>query len=345
MSFAKRFARQPRTWILAEMVTSLLVIGMLDFVTSYKFRLLPFYAGPIFVVAWFVGARSGIAAALFSGAIWWCSNWFGGDPDLHNWIQAWELPRHVGSFLVVAWIGSALRSKSDSAAARIALLEHSQQLEREIVNISENEQRRIGQDLHDGLCQYLAGLTCCASSLRDDLQKLQLRAEADTAGELAKLLQDAVVQTRDLARELVPTHVTDLGLVVALESLARSVTRLHGVTCTFQFHGRAASCDERAATQLYRIAQEAINNATRHGKARNIAISLDAPSHLMTLRVSDDGVGIPESLSTNGMGLAIMRCRARLNGSELRIERPKSGGTTISCTARANPEESEIATA
>ena len=138
-------------------------------------------------------------------------------------LEAWETSRHFGFFLIVALVGSALRTKSDIAADRIALLERSRRLEREIVNVSEAEQRRIGQDLHDGLCQYLAGLTCGASSLRDDLEKLDVRAEADTASELVKLLQDAVVQTRDLAHEFVPAQVNRLGLVLALESLAQSI--------------------------------------------------------------------------------------------------------------------------
>ena len=91
-------------------------------------------------------------------------------------IAVWEVPRHLGFFFLVALVGAALRTKSDIAAQRIGLLERSQRLEREIVNISETEQRRIGQDLHDGLCQYLARLTCSATSLRDDLQELMLQA-------------------------------------------------------------------------------------------------------------------------------------------------------------------------
>ena len=247
MSFSKRFAGQPRAWIIAEVAASLIVIAVLDFITGYQIRLLPFYAGPIFIMAWFCGKKWGFAAAFFSGLIWWCANWFTGEPDLNSWIQTWEISRHVGFFLVVAFAGSALRIKSDSAAERIALLEHSHRLEREVVNISDTEQQRIGQDLHDGLCQYLAGLTCAASSLRDDLQKLHLQAEAGTADELARLLQDAVVQTRDLARKLVPAHIDRLGLILALELLADWVTRLHGVTCTFAFHGATPDCDEHTA--------------------------------------------------------------------------------------------------
>ena len=344
MSFSKSFAQQARAWIVAEALASLAVIAVLDLITSYRIRLLPFYAVPIFILAWFCSRTWGIATALLSGVIWWSVNWTTGDPDLHSAIAAWEVTRHVGFFLMVAVVGAALRNKSDIAAHRIALLEHSQRLEREIVNISEAEQRRIGQDLHDGLCQYLAGLTCCASSLRDDLQKLHLPTEADTADELARLLQDAVVQTRDLARRLVPAHIDRLGLVLALELLAHSVTRLHGVNCTFARHGEVPNCDQHTAIHLYRIAQEAINNATRHGQAKNIVISLDAADHLMTLCISDDGGGISESHS-EGTGLTIMRYRARLVGGELTIGRRNGTGTTLSCSATTNSQGREIATA
>jgi signal transduction histidine kinase len=331
---AQSFAQQPRGWIFAEMAAILAVIGVLDFVITNELHLFIFYTGPIFVVAWFCGRKLGILTGAFSGVVWWYANWLSGDPVLHGWFQAWDMFRHIGFFLIVAWVGSALRVKSDIAAERIALLEHSHRLEREIVNISEAEQRRIGQDLHDGLCQNLAALSCAAESLRDDLQKLHLRAEAGSAGELADLLRDAVAQTRDLSRELVPAHVAHMGLVLALESLAQSVSHLHGVSCRFQFHGPPPNCDERAAMHLYRIAQEAINNATRHGKARTIVISLDAAGPWMTLRVLDDGLGISESVSPCGMGLAIMRYRARLSGGELSVARRNNGGTMISCTAK-----------
>ena len=208
MSSPEKFARQPRALIVAEMAATLFVIAAFDFVTDYKIRLGSLYAVPVFVLAWFCGKKWGIAAAVSANLIWWYVNWTTGDPILHSSIGVWETSRHVGFFLIVALVGSALRTKSDIAADRIALLERSQRLEREIVNVSEAEQRRIGQDLHDGLCQYLAGLTCGASSLRDDLQKLDLRAEAKTASELVMLLQDAVVQTRDLARRLVPADVS-----------------------------------------------------------------------------------------------------------------------------------------
>lgn len=341
MRIVDRFSRQSRGWILAEMLGALIIIGVLDFTTSYEFRLLPLYAGPIFIVAWFFGKRLGLVMATISAVVWWSANWFNGDPDLRGWFQSWEVTRHVGFFLIVGWTGAALRAKSEIAAGRIALLEHSRRLENEIVNISEAEQRRIGQDLHDGVCQVLAALSCSATSLRGELEKRNLKAEARKAGELASLLQGAVVETRDLARSLVPAHVSDVGLTLALEALTQSVSRLHGVNCTFESVGGDAGEDEQVATHLYRIAQEATSNAINHGKAKNIALSLAAESNRLTLQISDDGIGIPSVPSRKGMGLPVMQYRSRLINGELVIERPEEGGTRICCTAPVAREQNE----
>src|SRR5262245_38063031 len=193
MNLTENFGRQPRALIVAEMAAVLLVIAVLDSVTDFKIPLASFCSVPIFVLAWFCGINWGITAASSASIVWWYVKWSTDDPILQGSSGAWATSWRFGFFLIVALVGSALGRKSDIAAKRIDLLEHgSRRLEREVVSISESEQRRIGQDLHDGLCQYLAGLTCGASSLRDDLEKLHVRSEADTAGELVKLLQEAV---------------------------------------------------------------------------------------------------------------------------------------------------------
>ena len=328
------------------MVLALLVIGVLDFSTGAQVRLLPFYAGPIFVVAWFWNKRTALLFALASGIVSLTADWLTNDPDLRGWFKIWEITRHLSSCVVVSLIASILRQKHDSAAARIALLEHSQRLEREIVGIRDAEQSRIGQDLHDGLCQYLAALTCSATSLSDDLQKLRLKNEAEAAGELAELLQQAVVQTRDLARGLVPAHVRQMGLPLALESLAQSVSRLNGIKCTFEFRGESRTFEDRVARNLYRIAQEAINNAIRHGKAGQIGILLESGRSVVKLQVRDDGTGLNTSTANfSGMGLDIMRYRANQNGGELRIHRSPTGGTIVSCNAPISDEATEVAAA
>ena len=178
--------------------------------------------------------------------------------------------------------------------------------------------------------------------VRGDKGRLLSAYGADTAGELVKLLRDAVVQTRDLAHGLVPAQISRMGLVLALESLAQSVARMHGLTCSFQFHRGSPNWDEQTATHLYRTAQEATNNATRHGKARNILVFPDAADQSISLRVLDDGVGISASYP-EGMGLTIMRYRARSIGGELTIKPRNSAGTTVLCTARTDFQANEIA--
>jgi len=345
---SKSFARQPRSVILIEMIAALIFIAVVDYLSGSSIRLLPFYAVPIFVVAWFIDKKTAVTFAVFAGLLSLTADWLDNDPDLVGWIRIWEVTRHLGSCVCVALVASLLRSKSDSAAARIALLEHSQQLEREIVGISDAERCRIGQDLHDGLCQYLAALGCSATSLRDDLEKLKLKQEAGAAGELAELLQDAVVQTRDLARSLIPAQVGRMGLVSALESLSQSVARLQGVECAFEFNGSSKTYEDHSARHLYRIAQEAISNAIRHGGARKIVVSLKTTERLTVLRIQDDGVGLKASAANDpgmGMGLNIMRHRASQSGGVLRIEEPPGGGTLVSCTVATGHEISQVAAA
>ena len=344
MSFTNRFAQQGRALISTELSILILLIGVVDFNTGYEVSMSIFYGIPILVCAWFCTKKDAILIALFAGLVWWWADVQAGHPYLNNWQEGWETCVRLAYFIFIAIGGSSLSEQRDVAAGRIALLEHSQRLEREIIGISEREQRRIGQDLHDGICQHLAALGCAAAALRGDLDKLNLPAEAKVAGELSKLLQDAVVQTRDLARGLAPVHLDKADLALALEDLALSVARLQGINCRFETTGPSKTYEEISAMHLYRIAQEAINNATKHGKARTITLSLNANDEMTTLRIADDGTGISKTEpSGRGMGLSIMNYRARLSGGELQIEELKTGGTVVSCTLDATkPKIDEV---
>src|SRR5947209_17924178 len=119
MSLTKAFARQPRRWIFLEMSAALVLIGVLDRVSGYQIRLLPFYAGPIFVVAWFCGKKPSLVAGLLAGVISLGADWLDNDPDLQGWTQGWEILRHLGSCLAISLVGSALRAKRDITTARI----------------------------------------------------------------------------------------------------------------------------------------------------------------------------------------------------------------------------------
>jgi signal transduction histidine kinase len=275
-----------------------------------------------------------------AGITWWWADVQAGHPYLRSWMEAWEVFVCCGFFIITAIGTAAVKEQRDASASRIALLEYSQRLEREIIGISEREQERIGQDLHDGICQYLAALSCSAASLKSDLEGHDLVAEARVADELARFLRDAVVQTRNLARGLVPVQMDEAGLASALEELTASATRLLGIRCVYESAGAPLIRDNAVAMHLYRIAQEAINNATKHGGATNVLVSFIADGKATTLRIADDGAGISKTAAgSDGMGLGLMHYRARLVGGELSIEEPHAGGTVVSCGIPLRGEE------
>lgn len=203
-------------------------------------------------------------------------------------------------------------------------------LEAEILRISEREQRRIAQDLHDGLGQELTGAWCLCEGLRKDLES-ESSAAAEGAARLSKLLKSAVAHTRSLARGLHPVAAEPDGLMVALRELAERAEALFRVECEFKCEPPVRLADERVATHLYRIAQEAVTNAIKHGRAKRIEIALTATPELMMLAVSDDGVGFLEVARGPGLGMQIMTHRAGLVGGTLLVQHREAGGVKIVC--------------
>lgn len=205
------------------------------------------------------------------------------------------------------------------------------ELEREILAISEREQRRLGHDLHDDLCQQLAGIEFLSQRLASALAaRPAVRAQAR---EIAQMVQRAMTQTRELARGLSPVRLEAEGLTDALNELAAGTSKVFGCDCRCRCDPPVLMPDHTVAIHLYRIAQEAVSNAVKHGKARRIEISLTAHGHSVTLTVNDDGVGIPRKLPRRkGMGLRIMRYRAEVIGGALQVEPDPGGGTRVVCT-------------
>ena len=231
MRFPAAFRRQAPWSIFAETSLLLIPIAIFDYSTGYEVSLSLLYCIPIIVVTWCCDRNWGLLMALIASITWWWADVQAGHPYLRSWLEAWEAFVRCNFFIITAIGASAVKHQHDATASRIALLEYSQGLEREIIGISEREQERIGQDLHDGICQTLAALSCSAASLKCDLDAHGLAAEARVADELAALLRDVVSQTRNLARGLVPVQMDEAGLASALEELAASSTKLLGIRC------------------------------------------------------------------------------------------------------------------
>ena len=206
-------------------------------------------------------------------------------------------------------------------------------LEREILEISDREQARIGQDLHDGLCQQLVSLGFDNNSLEQQLAA-HARPEVAAAQKMGKVLDDAIAEARALSRGLFPVQLEADGLSLALRQLAAGVCARARVHCRVDCPEPVLVRDNTVATHLYRIAQEAVNNAVKHSRAGSILIELKTSQNRIELKVSDNGIGIPVSRPpTGGMGLHIMNYRAQAIGGTLNIERAARHGTVVSCSA------------
>ena len=206
-------------------------------------------------------------------------------------------------------------------------------LEKENLEISEREQRRIGQDLHDGLCQHLAGIEMLSQVLAKKLAPSAKSASA-RATDIAAAVREAISQTRLLARGLSPVTLESEGLMSALTELALNTEKMFRVRCDFICGEIVKFDDHAAATHLFRIAQEAVSNAIKHGRAKKLSIQLDEGPEHVCLSVTDNGGGFPEKFSQGkGMGLRIMQSRIGMVGGTLMIENSRGGGVCVTCTA------------
>jgi two-component system, NarL family, sensor histidine kinase NreB len=205
-------------------------------------------------------------------------------------------------------------------------------LEEAILRISDREQRRLGQDLHDGICQHIAGIELMIEALEQQLGK-KSKADAARANDIASHVRETIRETRLLARGLSPVEFEPNGLMSALKELATTIQHMFRINCVFECKEEVLITNNAAATHLFRIAQEAVSNAIRHGKARRVTIQLENSADHVWLRVRDNGVGLPAQPSPNkGMGLEVMKYRAATIGGTLSIEPNPEGGTVVICS-------------
>jgi PAS domain S-box-containing protein len=204
-------------------------------------------------------------------------------------------------------------------------------LECEILEISDREQARLGQDLHDSLCQKLVSAAFDNNALKRRLASREL-PETALVQQVATVLDDAITEARTMARGLFPVQLETDGLHVALQQLAASVHARFAIDCQARCDESVVVPDNAFATHLYRIAQEAVSNAVKHAKATNISIQLERTGGFIELRVADNGVGIPLPIkSRTGLGLHTMEYRARTIRGVLNVSPGPSGGIIVSC--------------
>ena len=224
-------------------------------------------------------------------------------------------------------------------------LTEQKRLEREVVEISAQERQRLGQELHDGLGSHLTGVALSCRALARRLEKGKPVAKGDI-GEIARLVQEGAEQARMLSRGLNPIALTDQGLAAALAELAATVQKLSGVACLFEDGEDVPPQDSETTLHLYRIAQEATNNAVKHARPRHVWIRLAREAHALRLTVRDDGVGLPPSLdAASGIGRRVMAYRAHQIGAAFALQDAPGGGALATVTLPLSPADRALGAA
>ncbi|NLH74864.1 MAG: PAS domain S-box protein [Verrucomicrobia bacterium] len=216
------------------------------------------------------------------------------------------------------------------------------QLERQVLDASDQERQRIGRDLHDSLGGSLGGLAMVAMALAQTLSEAPPEHSA-MAREIVDGINDTLRQARSIARGLCPVGLSACGFVAGLQDLARNVQQRHAIPCLVRVSGEIVVNDDSVASHLFQIIGESVNNAIRHSGAKKIEIRVRQRGQQIAVEVQDDGIGLPKNVEhSSGMGLRIMRYRADILGARLVFRSPRKGGTVVSCLLRVSPRESKV---
>lgn len=294
----------------------------------------------VMVAAAFGGFGPGLLATAL-GAV--CDAYFFMEPfnrmQLNTTDESLRLGLFVAEGIFISLICARMKSARHAAEEYAA---EAHELEGQLLEISEAEQRRLGHDLHDGLGQQLTGIALMTRRLQEMLTCVAPPA-AEEASKVCALAKGAVEWTRDLCRSLSPPTLESAGLAGALHELAAHAEAMFHVECDFEQHGETNGVKLPASVHLYRIAQEAVSNAVRHGHAQQIRVRLENVGDTILMQIDDDGAGIePPAPSTNGMGLKIMKYRARMIGAAIEVSRRAEGGTRVACRYRPVIDRSTI---
>jgi signal transduction histidine kinase len=337
--WSKRFEQKSRGWMVAISLFIVVAVGAVDFATGSEISFAVFYLLALGLAAWFVGMRFAVFISVLSVVVSLAGDLATGGRYSNRVVPWWNASIVLVFYLVVVWLLVKLRGLYGDLEARVkertqALTQEMaerQRIERELLEISEREQRRIGRDLHDSLGQHLTGVALAGQVLEGKLATRGVPEAAD-ASQMVELVQEGISLSRKMAKGLHPIDIEADGLMQALEELAAISCDLFRVSCEFECDSPVLIRDTATSGHLYRITQEAVSNAVKHGKAKHIVVQLETLDEGIALRVKDDGIGLPEVREHGeGMGLRIMAHRASMIGGTFEAKRDPAGGTVISC--------------
>ena len=333
--------RWPRGVLRVAALAIVVLVGGIDYASGHEILLSSFYLVAVALAAWTLGAGYAVFVAVLSVAAWVVGDVAAGATYTGPMVPFWNAAIIFAVYLAVIALLTRLRGVQLDLEARViarttALTEEiaeRERLEREILEIGERERRRMGRDLHDSLGQILTGVALAGQALHERLVAAE-RPEALEVSRIVGLVEESVELTRSLSRGLDPVEIEGGGLTQGLRELALRTQALSSVRCDYVSPVLVHVEDRVTATHLYRIAQEAVTNAVRHGRPAHIRVCLERAGIGVRLTVEDDGAGLPAPhRRSGGMGLRIMAHRAMVIRGSFDVRARPQGGTLVTCEA------------
>ena len=335
----------PRMVIMTVTLLIVVVVGMIDYFSGYEISFSVFYLAAIALATWSVGKRFGWLVSVLSVISWLMGDLAAGATYSNRFVPIWNVIIALVFYLVLVEVLANLRALQRKLAGKVvertaALTEEMvkrQALEKELLAVGERERQRIGHDLHDSLCQHLTGTALAGQVLGEKLAAKSLPEKTD-AVRVVSLIEEGITLARNLARGLSPVELEAEGLMAALRELARTTKERFHIDCHFDSPRSVLIDDPATSTHLFRIAQEAVTNAIKHGRAQRVQITLLVEADEVHLEVTDDGSGFRDpSPEDKGMGLHIMHHRAAMIGATLTIQK-RPPGTVLTCKLGSVPK-------
>ena len=351
----RRIGYRTRAWVILACGYALAVVMGIAIPHGTFARTLPVVM-PIFTIV-LLGPREGWAAAALSTfliLVFPFLHTTGGLPSMRvgypgtpitmgmAWTQAAAMLALLFAPMILLnrflrFLMQALEELKQEAGERVAAyrkLEHEmlerRRLENEVIRIGDEERDRLGREIHDGVCQQLTGALLRSEALARRLNRGESLVLEDLS-QLSSLIEETIDEAHAVAQGLCSLHPEPDALAGALRNLVKRAWEASGITCLFEAEGDVNVSESTTAQHLYRIAQEAVSNAERHAHAGRISVALRGDEEGLFLIVEDDGVGVPDEISSVGMGFRTMAYRASLLEGELEVAQGPSGGTRVSC--------------
>jgi signal transduction histidine kinase len=345
----QRVETWPRQVVIFLSICFVTIVGWVDYVTGYETFFFTFYLLPVFIVTWRVSAGFGALMSALSVTAWISSNVEAGAHYSSYFVPVWNAGIMFAIYLIIVFLLSRVKKLNeeleDRVRERTAALTREiadrGRLQKELLETNDREQRRIGRELHDGLCQHLTGTALAGHLLA---QKLASKSPANEgeAARLVRLVEEAIELTRHLSHQLDPVELKSGRLTDHFEDLAASTSQRFKVAC--QFEGRLRQpLEDAVATHLYRIAQETVATIVKRRGVTQIHIELDSDAAELLMSITDDGEALSEKMQNEAdVRMRAATYRADLIGATLTQEPLATRGSRMTCVLSTGTQHHAI---